>query len=326
MNGTIIQSGSFTSDGSAKTLQIRSGIDWMRTLNYTQILAQTASTGYEFYWQNGMANGYGIEYKSNAGSTAVNTQVITSNGFTLVDSSANPNGALNNGSTAITAVSNAAIPVVTCGSTAGMPAGSVVRLINITGAHQFDGIDFTIGYNTLSGTTFSLDYAPQIVAGTAGSFRQIKFDPLFYPRRRTISKITRGTTTTIYMTVTHGYKVGQVVRFHVPSAYGTIELDNLQGTILSVDTTTTTGNSITVDIDSSSFTAFAFPLTAAPYTTPAEVVPVGEDTGVALSSNVDILSDATTNTGYIGMYLGAGAQAPAGQANDLIYWVAGKTL
>ena len=34
MNGTILQQGSFTSDGTAKTLDIRSDVDWMQVLNY----------------------------------------------------------------------------------------------------------------------------------------------------------------------------------------------------------------------------------------------------------------------------------------------------
>lgn len=326
MDGSIIQTGSFVSDGAAKILQIRSDLDYMHVINYTQIAAAGNNVAFQFYWQRGMAAGTGVEYLWNGASTAMLPGVLASNGFTLINSSANPNGALNNGSTIITAVSNAAIPVATCGSTTGMPAGSVVRLYDVTGAHQLDGIDFTIGYNTLTGTTFSLDYMAQIVAGTNGDFRQIKFDPLYYPRRRTISKITRGTTTLVTMTVTHGYKVGQQVRFHVPEAFGTVELENLVGNIIAIDTTTTTGNTITVDIDSSAFTAFAWPLTAAPYTTPAEVVPVGEDTATALSYNVDILSDATINTGYIGIKLGSGAGGPAGQANDVIYWQAGKSF
>lgn len=332
MNGTIINAGSFVSDGSAKILQIRSDLDYMNVVNYTSIATPANNAGYQYYWQRGMAAGTGIRYAFTGAQPAVTIATMTSNGFTLVNSSADPIGALNNGSTQITAISGAPVPVATCGSTAGMSAGSVVRLYNATGAHQLDGIDFTIGYNTFGGggTTFSLDYMAQIIAGTNTQFRQIKFDPLYYPRRRIISKITQATSAVITMTVTHGYKVGQTIRLSVPDDFGMIEMDGLVGTITAIDTTTTTGNTITVNIDSSAFTAFAWPLTGAPYTTPAEVVPVGEDTAQALTSGVDILTDATINTGYIGIILGAGATAPAGQViadvGDTIYWTAGKSF
>ena len=128
------------------------------------------------------------------------------------------------------------------------------------------------------------------------------------------------------MSVTHGYKVGQEVKFVVPSAFGMTEMDGLRGTITAIDTTVTTGNTITVNIDSSGFTTFAWPLTASVPFAAAMVVPVGMDTPQALSSAVDILSDATLNTGYIGMSLAAGADSPAGQTSDVVYWIAGKSF
>jgi len=105
-----------------------------------------------------------------------------------------------------------------------------------------------------------------------------------------------------------------------------IEMDGLQGTITAVDTTVTSGNTVTVNIDSSAFTAFAWPLTAAVPFSAAEMVPVGEDTAQALSSAVDILGDATNNTGYIGMKLVGGAGNPGGASSDAMYWVAGKSF
>jgi hypothetical protein len=125
------------------------------------------------------------------------------------------------------------------------------------------------------------------------------------------------------MSVTHGFTVGQEVRIIVPDAFGMTEIDGLQGTITAIDTTTTTGNSITVDIDSTAFTTFAFPLAAAVPFSPAMVVPLGE---AATSPYENLLDDATINTGYIGMILAAGADSPAGVTSDVIYWVAGKSF
>jgi hypothetical protein len=326
-DNTIIQQGRFTSDGTNKTLQIRSDLDWMNVYNFTQAATQQATgRGVQFYWQRGFAADTGLEYKKTNSTDALNLVTLASGGFTLIDSSVQTPGALNNGSTGVSAISNASIPVATVGSTAGMAAGSVVRIINVAGAQQLGGFDFTVGYNTFGATTFSLDYMSQIVAGTTGSFRVIPFDPIFYPRRRFITKITKAASAVVTLSVTHGYKVGQLVRFVVPAAYGMVEMNGLQGTITAINTTTTSGNTITVNIDSSAFTTFAWPLTAVNPFTAAEVVPIGEDTAQALTSAVDILSDATLNTAYIGIILAAGAQSPAGSTSDVIYWTAGKSF
>lgn len=330
MDNTIIQQGFFTSNGAAQTIQLRSGVDWMKVYNWTVALNnQTTAIGVEYYWQAGMPQGGGWEYKkSNAAAAANLSQALTTGGFTLVDSSIQTPGALNNGSTGLSALSNATPPVATVGSTAGMSAGNIVRMYNVANGQQIGGMDFTIGYNTFSSTTFSLDYMVSLGAGVGGtgSFRVIPFDPLYYPRRRYITQVATGTTTKVTMSVTHGYLVGQQVRFAVPAAFGMTQLDGLTGNIIAIDTTTTTGNTITVDINSTGFTAFAFPASTAVPVTPAEVIPVGENTATALSLGVDILSDATVNTGYIGMILAAGANSPAGQNNDLVYWVAGKSF
>jgi hypothetical protein len=319
MDNTIIQQGRFTSDGTSHTLSIRSDVDWMKVLNLTvAATTQTTAVGVEYYWQRGFAQDRGIEYKkSNAANAANLTEYIASGGFTLVDSSINPPGAL----TAVTSINTATPPEVTVSSTAGLVDGDVVRMINITSGQQLGGVDFTI--DVTGGTTFQLEYMTAIAAATTGFYRKINFNPIFYPRHRFISEISVASQAVVTMTVTHGYQIGQEVRFVVPAAYGMVEMDGLQGAIVAIDTT---ANTITVDIDSSTFTAFTFPLSAAAPFSPALVVPIGENTAVALDEGVDILTDATLNTAFIGMRLAAGANSPAGVDNDVIYWVAGKSF
>jgi len=325
MDNTILQQGRFTATGSSVTVSLRSDVDWMAVYNVTQAAAgQTTAVGVKYKWLRGFpAAAKWSTFKSNAANAANLEQYITSNGFTLVDSSLQTPGALN---ATITAISNAAIPVVSNSGSNGLAAGDVVRLFDVASAQQVGGFDFTVGYNTLSTGTFSLDYMSQMIAGTTGSWRKINFNPLFYPRRRFITKITKAASAVVTMSVTHGYKVGQLIRLIVPAAYGMIEMDGLQATITAIDTTTTTGNSITVNIDSSAFTTFAWPLSAAVPFSAAEVVPVGEDSAQALSSGVDTLSGATINTGYIGMILQGGVNCPGGATSDVVYWVAGKSF
>ena len=183
--GTILQQGNFTQAATAVPviIQLRADVDWMRVLNLTIADAnQTTAVGVEYYWQRGMAVDRGIEYlKSSAANAANLTDYMASGGFTLIDSSLQAPGALN---ATITAMSNAAIPVASNSGTNGLVAGDVVRILNVASAQQLGGYDFTVGYNTLTTGTFSLDYMAQIVTGTTGSWRKISFDPIFYPRRR----------------------------------------------------------------------------------------------------------------------------------------------
>lgn len=321
---TIIQQGSFTSAGSNVIIPLRGGVSWMNVYNVTQMNAGTDGNGFQYYWQLGMTGTNGIAY-ANLGSPQTGTAATYSSGmFQLIDTSAAVPGTIN---ATITAVSTASIPVATNSSTNGLVAGNVVRIFNVAGAQQLGGIDFTVGYNTLNTTHFSLDYMAQLsVAGTTGSWTVINFDPIFYPRRRYITKISLASQAVVTLSVTHGYQVGQMVRMVVPSAYGMPQMNGLLATIVAINTTTTSGNTITLDVDSSSFTAFAFPLTAAFPFSPAEVVPVGENTAFAESQGVNILSDATINESEIGLLLYAGDLSPAGSASDKIFWTAGTAF
>jgi hypothetical protein len=321
--------GKFTSTGANKILNIRSDVDWINVYNYTAAAQAAADLGFQYYFQRGMAQGRGIIY-AKLGAVANDPitvgEIGATLGFYLIDTSVNVPGA----SVALTSVSAGATPVVATGNTAGLADGDIVRLYNVTGGLQLNGLDFTI--DTINANvSFELAYMVQIVLTGAGTFRKIPYNPIYYPRARYISSITQAAQAVVKLTVTHGYKVGQVVRFIVPSvagsavSYGMTEINNLQGTILAIDLV---NNTITVDIDSSGFTAFAFPTTAlaASGFTPAQVVPIGQNTAESLDAGVDILTDATVNEALVGIQLIAGAFSPAGQANDVIYWVAGKSF
>lgn len=326
MDGTIISQGRFTSTGASVYLPIRSDVDWMMVWNTTQGAAsQTTAVGVKYYWQRGFpAGAKWSTLKSNSTNAANLEAYSTTLGFTLYDSASNPNGALNS---TITAISNASIPVVTNSGTNGLAAGDVVMLVNVAGAAQLGGLQFTVGYNTLSTTQFSLDYMAQISAGTTGSWRKIaKTSPLFEPFRRFITNITKASQAVVTLSVTHDYTVGQQVRMIVPDKYGMTEMNGILATIVAIDTDVETGNTITIDVDSSAFTLFEFPVNADISFSPAMTVPVGENTAVALQLGQDILADATFNRGSIGMILQGGASCPAGANNDVIYWVAGKSF
>lgn len=321
---TIIQQGRFTSDGTAQDLVIRSDFDWIEIFNTTAASQAAADLGFRYIFRRGMAEGTGyVETKlGTVANDPVTVGNVASGGFNFVNTSGDPVGSANS---TITAISTAATPVVSLTSTSGLATGDVVRLINVAGAQQLGGIDFTIG-SLVANTSFTLAYMAQLGgAGTTGTLRKISFDPIYYPRRRFISKITKAASAVVTLTVTHGFTAGQKVRFQVPDDYGMTEINNLTGTITAISTAT---NTVTVDIDSTAFTTFAFPATAGVPFTPAQLIPVGE---AAEESYVNLLDDATDNQAFIGVKLGLGAagdgtNGPAGQNNDVIYWIAGKSF
>lgn len=324
MTNTTTVQGNFTSTGADVTLQLPSGVDWIRVYNYTQS-GTTQSTGrsVEYYWQRDMAAGTGLIWTKTNSSNALNANVMLTGGFTLVNSSVNSVGALNS---TITGISNASTPVVSLTSTAGLADGSIVRLFNVAGGQQLGGIDFTIG-SVVTDTSFTLAYMAQIATATTGSLRPILYEPMFYPRHRYISAISKASQAVVKMTVTHGFTVGQEVRLVVPADYGMVEANGLQGQITAISTV---NNTITLNIDSSAFTTFAFPVSAAAPFSPAMVVPIGEGADESVA-NPNLLDDATVNTAYIGINLGANAtlpgsatsQGPAGSNGDVVYWQAG---
>lgn len=321
--------GSFISTGAATTLVLRSDVDWLNVYNTTQMATgQTTAVGVQYYWQRGFPAGAMIAYyKSNAANAANLTQYLTTGGFILINNTSNIPGPL----VALTSITNATPPVVATGSTANLSNGAIVRLFNVTGAQQLGGLDFTIGAVTTN-TSFTLAYMRAIVAATTGNYRLIPFNPYFYPPTRVISKISLATQAIVTLTVTHAFTVGQVIRFVIPTvtsvAYGMTQLNGVQATIVAIGQADVDGitNTITVNVDTTAFTAFAWPLTADPVHTPAQVVPVGENSAQAIASGSDFIGDSEVNKGFIGITLVGGAGSPGGAASDVIYWVAGKSF
>lgn len=254
-------------------------------------------------------------------SVAMDDSLLLSNGFTLIDSSKNIPGPQLSG----TAISSATPPVASSAATSTLANGSIVRLYNIVGGNEFAGMDFSVD-TVVANTSFHLPFAPTIVAATTFNYRIIPYQPMFYPPRRFITAITSsGITTVVKLSVTHAFTVGQEMVFStIPAMYGMTQISGLRGKIIAIDTTL---NTVTLDLDSSSFTPFAFPVTAvaaAAHTQP-QLIPWGDGLDVSQPLQTSAtLAGSTKNEAFIGISLGAGANGPAGQANDVIYWRAWK--
>ncbi len=328
-NTPMVQ-GRFVSDGTPKILSIPSSVDWIEVHNLTAQDQNAADLGIEFYFQRGMVDGRGLIWTKLG--TQVNDPVTAGrmafgDGFFLIDSS-DPTQQLS-AAVAITNTTNATNPVISTANTSGLRVGSIVRLYNMSTGNGVNGKDFVVDA-VVANTSFRLGgvfaTAPFANGAATGTYRIVNYEPAFYPPYRYIINITAAAQAVVTLSVPSLYEVGQEVTFQIPEGYGMTEMTGLTGTITAV-TNANASPSITVDIDSTAFTAFTFPtLNATGFRAKAIVAPVGIDTAAVLAVGGDILNDAVYNTTIKGVKLMAGTLSPAGQANDIIYWTAGKSF
>lgn len=363
MDGTILSQGSFIVPATIvpRIIAVPSNVDWIEVRNYTRqgTIGGANAFGFEYFWQRGMAAGSAlVKYYANGGAV-VTGDLITAGGFTLFDPSGQSQGALPlvGNPVATTASTNAVRPVVSTANTAGLSVGSVVRLSS-TAQTDVNGIDMVVGA-VVANTSFTLLTATNPLAtapgaiGGAGFYRIINTDPLYYPRNRYVVNITQAANAQVSTSVAHGLTPGQKVRFSIPAVSGMIQLnptpDNnyLSAYVVSV----VDDYNFTINVNTTTFTAFSWPTIAQQPSSFPQVIPFGEDTAVSLSTNAaqvpsvggvqiygtqtGLLADATTNTGFLGMILGTGANGaisgaaitgPAGSvAADVVYWRVGKS-
>lgn len=388
MDGTILGQGTFvatgtttgnvTDQGNPVIIQVPSGVDWIRVRNFTKwgVNGNSAAVfngvgnafvGYDFYWQRGMPQGSAmVSYKANGAGTSV-SDTLLAGGFTLFDPSGQSGSTaapLIGPAVATTASTNATRPVVSTASTAGIAVGTVVRMSN-TAQTDVNGIDMVVGAVTLN-TNFTLLAASNALAtapgaiGGAGFYRIVYVDSPFYPRKRFITNITRAVNANVSTSVAHGLTPGQVIRFLIPAVSGMTQLNPTpQNNYLYATVVTVVDDyNITIDIDTTAFTAFTYPTIAQQASSFPELHPVGENTAASLASitaqvptvggiqipntNTGILADSTVNTLFLGMILGAGGNGtalttpilgPSGSittaggvvTGDTMYWLAGKS-
>lgn len=328
-DNTIIQTGRFTSDGTSRIIPLRGEADWIKVWNETAANQAAADLGYKFMWRTGMAVGRGQVW-TKLGAVANDPitvgQIAALGGFTYINTFINPAGA----PVTITNIATGAPPRVTAAAH-GLQTGDTVRLSGITGGAHLGGTVYEV--IRIDANNFDLAWMPSVAViaapGAAAAVRNIGQSSSaeggrFFPRPTGIASVATGATTTVTLTadVGGGFIVGSVARFHVPSIYDMTQLDGLQGNVTAVSAA---NNTITVDIDSSAFTAFAFPtnadvVAAGGAFTQASVTPVGEDGETYYDSS----GFPDFNANFIGFELAGGTLSPAGQNNDVIYWEAGR--
>ena len=324
---TIITQGSFVSTGADVQIPLPSSADYFRTTNITQMpLAPATGVCIRGEWFGGgvFAVNDGIRWKKTNSTNALLIDTFktstVSNGFTYVQTLPQPEAAVTG--TAITAANPA---VVTMTNT--YNEGDYVTLYGTTGMLQISGMTFQISSVSGSGfTLLGLDASGFAAAATAVIARRVAKTMPVEPRTMYVTKVSKATSAVVTLSEAHSYVVGQLVHFSIPSTFGMKELDQLTGRITAVGTYT-----VTVNIDSSNFTTFAFPAsTASPTATLfATMAPAGQQVIASGTPLVQVGYNVTYAPFHSGQFVpymnvAGGAQSPAGAASDLIVWEAYK--
>jgi hypothetical protein len=334
---TIITGGSFTSTGAGVRIPLPSSADYFVTTNVTQMaLAPATGVVVRAEWfgpkfgVGASASNSGLRWKKTDSTSAINinsfSTATASDGFTYVTVVPQIEPQAPNAITSITAASPA---VVTQTNT--YSENDIIQFYGTTGMLQIAGMNFQI--STVSGSGYTLTglrAAGFSAAATAGFTRRISKYLAVDPQFLYITEITKATQAVVRTSVdpTAYYVVGMKVHFSIPYSFGMTQMDQLTGTIVAMSSTNYT---MTVDIDSSAFTTFAFPASTSSPSVPlfATLAPAGASTQLDPVTHVQTGYDFQFQPFRTGqftpyMFLAGGAQSPAGAASDVIDWIAYK--
>lgn len=342
---TILDGGSFTSTGASQKINLPSSADYFKIENITQMAAAgTTCVAGEWYGSKfgsgATAANDGIRWRK-AGSHAILIDTfatsVATNGFTYVTTAPIVEAPAAAAITAITAANPAVVAQTNTYSN-----GDYVRIYNTTGMLQIGGMVFQI--SSVSGSGYTLAGLPATAsngfasAATAGNTRRVSKYAAVDPEFMFVTNISTASQAVVSTSVDPSlyYVIGNKIHFSVPSSFGMSEINQLTGTILAVNAVSATANigayNVTVDIDSSAFTAFAFPASTSSPTAAlfATFAPAGSKTSFDPNTLVQTgyeFIKTPFHTGQFTPYMligGGGAGNASGANNDVINWIACK--
>jgi hypothetical protein len=291
----------------------------------------------EMFWDSTYPTQTKIKYWNAAG-TAILNGVVTTNGISQYNGQITPPASNTNSIAFGALVTGGALskanPAQLTSTAHGLQTGDQIIITGpftaATAMNQLGGMIFTVTRTGANTVTIPIDTSgANFTATTVTSWRKVITPPYYYPQRAFITGITAANPIVVTTSTNHGYTVGQQVRLRVSSPFGMTQANNLQGAITAV-----TSNTLTIgSIDSSAFTAFAWPaVTSLPFTQPY-VEPIGSGPVLttilpAVQYGYDTLDDATNNQSFQGFTIGSGLllTSAAGTigvtANDVFSWTA----
>ncbi len=333
---TIVTQGTFTQPSTAvgQIIPLPSGADYMKVINITQMgtASPTACVAGEWFGGGLTANNDGLRWRK-AGSSAILIDKFSNstatNGFTYVTSFPQPEAALTG--TTITQANGAVASVTNTYS-----EGDTVVIYNAVGMEQISGMTFTI--SSVNGSQFTLlglDSSGFAAAATAFSVRRVnRFTPV-EPSFLYVTKVTQAAQAQVTVSQANSVYLGQKIEFTVPGSFGMVQLNNYYQAqnLPAVVTSIVDAYNFTINVNTTNFTAFAFPASSGSPTTQlfATLAPAGQSTQFNPITGVQTGYNFTQIPFHSGvfipyMYLGVSANSTgvAGGANDVMVWQAYK--
>lgn len=273
--------------------------DYVIVKNLTNWGDTTAITALESEWFSSMAQGSYIGKSQTVTTDALATTSGTSGGFTFIDQTNPPTFA----KVAMTAVNGTTFVVLT-GTTTGISVGDFVRLINVVGAHELSSILFQVtavnaGVSITLGMAATAASAGWTIANGTTGFYQKVYPNFMYPSLRQVLFVTQATQAKVYFGRPNDFTPGELVDFQIPTPYGMTQLSNLtanpRGAARVLQTiNSATESSIVLDLDTTGFTAFAYPTSAnfAGGNSPAVCFPAGSGV-VPAGASATVIGSAT---------------------------------
>jgi hypothetical protein len=311
-NLTKLYQNTYTSDGANKIINLPSGADYIRVLNQTEATAAN-DRKFLFEWFPNLNAGEAFATNKTGGGNSIQYDLITSGGITYRSSYPAPEAAKTG--TVITAAN----PAVCTATSHGYSVGDRVRITNNTVMKQISGMEFTITA-VADPNTFTLGYLDAsgfAAAETGFSARRLAPELETLPGARWITKVTQAASAVVTFSEAHPYKVGDLLYFRVPSSFDMTQLDGITAKVTAIATST-----VTLDLNSSAFTAFAFPLTSEVPFSFAFAGPAGKrglyDDWFSSSRSLLNLDPFRSGQFVPYMLLPGGAGNPNGSANDVI--------
>ncbi len=333
---TIVTQGTFTQPSTAvnQRIWLPSGVDYFTTTNLTQ-MATTQATGRcvrgEWYGGGLTANNDGLRWKKTNSTSAINIDNFStstaSNGFTYVNKAPTPGAAVTG-----TTITNANPAVASATNT--FSEGDTVVIYNAVGMQQISGMTFTI--SSVSGSSFTLlglDASGFSAGATSFQVRRVNPFTAVEPSYLYVTKVTQAAQAQVTVSQANVVYLGQKFEFLVPGSFGMVQLNNYyqSQSLPVVVTSIVDAYNFTINLNTTGFTAFAFPASSASPTAQlfATVAPAGQSTQYNPITGVQTGYNFTNIPFHTGlfipyMYVPAGAQSPGGSAGDVIVYAAYK--
>lgn len=333
-------SGSFTLGSSfPQTVTVNTGFLPTRVelINSTRWGSGASAYLQRATWDNYTPTSTFVQYAASA-STLFNNKV-TSNGISQYDGHAASPFQLQLGPKLAGTNTAIATGTFTISSTASLYAGATILMTQNSVNKKLGGVFFTVS-TVASSTTFTIANSSawlntaSFTDGAETFYVQLVVTPsLYYPQNAQIAYISAANPAVVTTTTNTNLTVGQQVRLYVPTAFAMTQANFTTAVVSAVS-----GNQITLGganafgvsngLNSSAFTAFAWPAqTGIPYT-PAYMVPIGSGPYPISPGfyNDDTYYGATSNQAYYGFTVGTNILQTTGTfivaASDVITWTA----